>query len=174
VHMQAASVTDPAARAALLDTNNRIRAIAQVHRRLYTSDQVETVEMDQYLAALVEELEGSWAGDGHRRLTLTADPVQLLTDKAVSLGVIVTELVTNACKYAYAPATPGEVRIQLNRQPAGHMHLVVEDDGPGFAGLPQGTGLGQKVVRAMATNLNTALTFDPNHKGVRAVLSFTA
>jgi two-component sensor histidine kinase len=92
----------------------------------------------------------------------------------VSLGVIVTELVTNACKYAYAPATPGEVRIQLNRQPAGHMHLVVEDDGPGFAGLPQGTGLGQKVVRAMATNLNTALTFDPNHKGVRAVLSFTA
>lgn len=175
VQMQAGAVKDPAARDALIDTQHRIKAITQVHRKLYTSDDVESVDIEGYLAALLAELEQTWSTDqGRRRLALDADKVRLHPDKAVSLGVIVSELVTNACKYAYGPASHGEVRIALRAVPDGQVELSVEDDGPGFGDEKKGTGLGQKVIHAMAASLACAVTYDSVHKGVRVVLTFDA
>ncbi|TGX50403.1 response regulator [Sphingomonas gei] len=174
VHMQASVLDDPVAKNALTETQQRIQAIAQVHRRLYTSGDVEFVAMDDYLRALVAELEQTWSTPAcPRTLRLTAEPIKLKTDRAVSLGVIVNELVTNACKYAYGPARGGEVRINLSRASNGHFHLSVEDDGIGMPadGRIQGTGLGTKLVRAMASSLQAKIEFDPAHAGVRTTLS---
>jgi two-component sensor histidine kinase len=171
IGLQKGVLADDRAREALEDTQRRIRAIAQVHRRLYTANDVEQVDLREYLGALVDELGESWSSDMlPRTLTLTADPIRVKTDRAVSIGVIVTELVTNACKYAYSDGT-GEVRIRLT-QGDGHCLLVVEDDGCGIAEgqKPQGTGLGAKLIRAMAKSLQTELEYDPAHRGVRAVL----
>ncbi len=174
VQLQAAAVADPAARGALIDTQARIKAITQVHRKLYTSDDVETVDIAEYLAALLKELEQTWStADSPRQMTLTAQAVRISPDKAVSLGVIVSELVTNACKYAYGQGIAGEVRVDLSLSD-GSARLTVEDDGPGMPDTaPQGTGLGQKVIAAMAASLGSTLAFDPAHAGVRAVVVFS-
>ena len=174
VHMQSATLPDAAAKSALQDTQRRIQAIAQVHRRLYTGDGVDTVAMDDYLAALVAELQETWSTpDAPRVLTLRSEPIRMKTDRAVSLGVIVNELVSNACKYAYPPTGPGEVRIALTRDGDDRFLLKVEDDGCGIeAGTkPKGTGLGTKVIRAMAKSLQAQLSYDPDHRGVRAILN---
>ena len=173
VHMQASALTDDAAKSALTDTQRRIQAIAQVHRRLYTSDDVDLVSMDDYLAALVSELEKTWSTPASPRvLKLTSEPIKLKTDRAVSLGVIVNELVSNACKYAYAPEAQGEVRISLAGDAGGRFLLSVEDDG---CGLPadnsiKGTGLGTKLMKAMAASLQAELSFEPAFQGVRATV----
>lgn len=175
VQMQTMAVADGAARHALLDTQARIAAIMQVHRRLYTSDDVEFVDMGEYLTSLVDELQQSLAAGASRPpIRLQAEAVQLKTDKAVSVGVVVTELVTNACKYAYPDGADGEVRVFLSRDASGRLHLTVEDDGKGMkpGGQPQGTGLGQRVVAAMAKSLGSKLEFDTGRQGVRATLSF--
>jgi two-component sensor histidine kinase len=175
VHMQGAAVSDPAAKDALRDTQHRIAAIMQIHRRLYTSEDVQTVDMHEYLAGLVAELQQSLGVScAERPIKLRAEPVQLNTDRAVSLGVVVAELVTNACKYAYPRGETGEVRVTLDREGAERLRLVVEDDGRGMpaGGKAQGTGLGQKVIAAMARSLNSKIEFDPAHHGVRAVLDF--
>ena len=171
VRLQATALADPVARGALEDTQRRIEAIAQVHRRLYTDSDVESVDMREYLRALIDELgETLSSASAPRRLQLLAEPVRLPTDRAVSLGVIVTELVTNACKYAY-PAGGGEVRVRLHES-GEQFELVVEDDGCGMAGnaSPRGTGLGQKLIRAMAQSLQASFAYDPTHSGVRATL----
>jgi two-component sensor histidine kinase len=173
VQLQAGAVTDEAARAALHDTQRRIGAIAQVHRRLYTSGDVQSVDMRDYLEALVGELADAWSTDeAPRAMRVDADPIRLPTDRAVSLGVIVTELVTNACKYAYPPHTPGEVRIAFTRDGADGFVLAVEDDGRGMEAdqAPRGTGLGTRLIRAMAQSLQSAVEYDPAHLGVRATL----
>lgn len=177
VHMQAAAVHDEGAKSALQDTQARISAIMQIHRRLYTSEDVQFVDMEDYLKGLVGELEQSLsAGSGRRPIRLNAEPVKLNTDKAVSLGVVVAELVTNACKYAYAEGDAGEVRVTLEKPASHSLRLVVEDDGRGMGvgTQPRGTGLGQKVIAAMAQSLNSRVEFDPGHNGVRAVLAFQA
>lgn len=173
VQMQSNALADEGARRALQDTQRRIAAIGQVHRRLYTADNVESVDMREYLAALVDELAETWSSaEAPRALKLAAEPIRLSTDRAVSLGVIVNELVSNACKYAYPADSSGEIRIELTRDGDNFFVLAVEDDGCGIAreAPTRGTGLGTRVIRAMAQSLQSAVEYDPAHRGVRATL----
>ncbi|MER2249505.1 response regulator [Methylorubrum podarium] len=173
--MQTNAVADPAAKQALEEMQARISAIAGIHRRLYTSEDVEAVELDAYLAGLVEELQLAMKASGRdHAIRLQAEPIRLATDKAVSLGVVVTELVTNAYKYAYPSETPGEIRVEVTRDGPDTLQLAVEDDGIGWTGEGEakGTGLGSRIIRAMASNLRSALTYVPGRIGTRAVLSF--
>jgi two-component sensor histidine kinase len=94
------------------------------------------------------------------------------TDSSVNLGVIVTEWVTNAFKYAY-PTGSGEVRVKLKRVANGQSELVVEDDGIGRTGGPaKGTGLGTRIVSAMARTNGAEIDYFPRHPGTGARLSF--
>ena len=161
VALQARTLQDEAARAALNDTQARIEAVAQVHRRLYTSAQVEVVKLDEYLRDLVQQL-GQSLSTAERDLTLelSLEAVEVQTDKAVSVGVIVTELVTNAVKYAYAAGEGGAIRVRLTRE-GEDMELCVADDGPGFSpdDAPKGGGLGRMIVKAMTASLRGELSY---------------
>ncbi len=162
------------ARSALADVQVRISAIAQIHRRLYTSDDVTVIDMGTYLEGLVEELSTALQTDGIARpIKLVSEQVRMATDRAVSLGVIVTELVTNAYKYAYPEGEPGEIRVVL-KSTDGALSLTVEDDGIGMTSdaTPKGTGLGTRIIKAMAAGLQANQTSDPAHRGTRVILSF--
>ncbi len=179
IEMQARRVADPAARLMLRQAAERVEAVTLVHRRLYTGDNVEFVEMDAYLIGLVDELErathGAEAGPAlpaQRRIELTADPIRVETDKAVPIGLMVNELVTNALKYAYPKDVPGQVRVEL-RQDAAGLRLVVEDDGVGYPdqdAAPRGSGLGSLIVGSMAQSLRATVELDRAHRGTRFVV----
>lgn len=173
VQLQSSALADKEAKAALRDTQRRIAAVGQVHRRLYSSNDVEGVEMSDYLDGLCTELGQSWSGtQGGVTVKLEADPVRLPTDRAVSVGVIVTELVTNACKYAYPEGDGGEVRVTLKEIEGDRFELTVADDGCGI-GIDtkvKGTGLGTKVIHAMAHGLRSAVEIDATQGGLRATL----
>ena len=172
--LQLRHMADEGARDALREAQARIEAVAHVHRRLYTSGDMESVDMQAYLDGLVGELTKSLGSDASSpNITLQASAMRVSTDQAVSIGVIVTELVTNAVKYAYAAGEAGEIRVILAPDDSGRAILTVEDDGPGLGdGKPKGTGLGGKIITAMASGLRSAVEFDGAHKGVRARLAF--
>jgi len=175
VTMQKGIVPEGPARDALVETQTRISAIAQIHRRLYTSKDVRRVELDAYLTGLIDELDQAMRASGTQNaVRVEAESVVAPTDQAISLGVIVVELVTNAAKYAYPGDASGEIRVLLRREEPARMQLIVEDDGVGFdmAGAPKGSGLGTRIVRAMASNLKSEIRFDPAHSGTRAMLAF--
>jgi len=176
VTMQAKAVDDPAARSALEETHSRISAIAGVHRCLYTSDDVRSVEISDYLTSLLRDLEMTLMKEGHTATArLQAERVEVGTDKAVSLGMIVTELVTNAFKYAYPNNQGGEIRVSLQKIDADRMKLTVQDDGVGWNGLGpiQGTGIGTRIINALAKNLGSAVTYASGGPGCEATLEFT-
>ncbi|HWQ86565.1 sensor histidine kinase [Brevundimonas sp.] len=172
--LQLRHLADEGARAALKESQARIEAVAHVHRRLYTSGDMTSVAMDEYLEGLIDELGKSVGpGDASPRIILHAEPMRVSTDQAVSLGVVVTELVTNAVKYAYAPGQGGEIRVTLTHDASGRAVLMVEDDGPGMGdGAARGTGLGGRIITAMASGLRSAMEYDRAHRGVRARLAF--
>ncbi len=162
VQMQMRSVTDAAAKDALRETQSRINAISLIHKSLYTSGDVTSVALDDYLGAMLGNLETAMKKDGHTAiLKCYLEPISLRTDASVSLGVAVQELVTNAFKYAYPDDKPGEVRVRLKRLDDGKAELTVEDDGVGIAPntAHKGTGLGSKIIHTMASALQTQVEY---------------
>jgi two-component sensor histidine kinase/CheY-like chemotaxis protein len=171
IRMQASSSHEPAVKAALSETQARISAIAGMHRSLYTSDDVRIVEMSRYLSTLVSELTGTLEKSGRKTSIATQfDIVNLASDRAVSVGMIVTELLTNAIKYAYRADESGEIRVFFQRTSDDEAMLIVEDDGMGYdaAAAPTGTGLGTRIVASMAKTLGEGIRYVPRQKGTRA------
>src|SRR5690606_38522294 len=121
--------------------------------------------LDQYLTGLVEDLRRSSTDQAMAQLTLSATPIAIHPDRAVAIGVVVSELVLNAVKYAY-PQGRGPIRVKLEATPP-RITLAVEDDGVGrdAPSLPDSTGLGQRIVTAMAQKLDAELRNDPIHRG---------
>jgi two-component sensor histidine kinase len=172
LHLQANSSTEDDVKAALTNAMGRVAAVAQVHRRLYTSHDLKSVLLNQYLDALLEDLRRSAEGNRMSRLTLKAEPIEIDPDRAVAIGIIVNELVMNAVKYAY-PDGAGPIDVDLNAQ-GDDLELSIADDGVGLnvKSDPRSTGMGQRIVSAMAAKLDASVERDPGHPGTRIVLRF--
>jgi two-component sensor histidine kinase/CHASE3 domain sensor protein len=174
VKLQTNAVKDQAAKDALGETQARIYAISSVHKRLYSSGDVRFVALDEYLAGLLDHLATSMRAEGHgASLRHELEPVKLRTDASVNLGVVVTELVTNAFKYAYPNGT-GEVRVRLKHLADSRVELLVEDDGVGRNddGPVKGTGLGTRMVKAMAATMGAEIQYSKGRPGTAARLTF--
>jgi two-component sensor histidine kinase/CheY-like chemotaxis protein len=175
VGMQAKSIVEPSVRTALGEIQGRISAIANVHRRLYTSQDVRSVEISGYLASLLKDLEATLKEAGHpSNVRLAAEQAEIPTDKAVSIGVVVTELVTNAFKYAYPDKKDGEIRVLLRKTGDRTINLTVEDDGIGWHGdgPAKGTGVGSRIVTALARGLGSPVTYSTAYSGCQVSLEF--
>jgi two-component sensor histidine kinase len=172
LHLQANSSTQDDVKAALTNAMGRVAAVAQVHRRLYTSHDLKSVLLNQYLDALLEDLRRSTEGDRMSRLTLKAEPIEIDPDRAVAIGIVVNELVMNAVKYAYPDCT-GPIHVALTSD-GDDLLLAISDDGVGLNGRidPRSTGMGQRIVSAMASKLEASVERDPNHAGTRILLRF--
>jgi two-component sensor histidine kinase/CHASE3 domain sensor protein len=174
VRLQSNAVKDQVAKEALNETQARIDAISSVHKRLYSSGDAKFVDLDEYLSSLLKNVEAAMHDEGHgASLRYDLEPLKLKTDSSVNLGVIVTEWVTNAFKYAY-PDRTGEVRVRLKRLGDGRAELVVEDDGVGRSSevAPRGSGLGTRIVSAMARTIGAEVEYVARHPGTGARLAF--
>jgi two-component sensor histidine kinase len=174
--LQSNVVKDEAAKAALTEMRARILAIAGIHRRLYTSSDVRSVDLDAYLKNLASDLLAA-VGEGKRThgLTVQADErVVTSTDRAISIAMVVTELVTNALKYAYPEDQTGDIRIILIKGESNRAAILVEDDGVGWdgSGPIKGTGLGSRIIQAMTKSLHADLSYRTDGRGTRVTLSF--
>lgn len=176
--LQANAVTDEGAKFALQEMQARIAAVAGIHRRLYTSADVRVVDMDAYLSSLAQELNEAMSAETkpHPILLDVETGMQVATDKAVSLGVVVTELITNAYKYAYPDGAQGNIRLMLHRAEGDRLVLRVEDDGVGWRGedKPKGTGVGTRIIKAMAATLKASLSYDQGERGTRVIIELPA
>ena len=172
LHLQASSSTRQDVKAALTNAMGRVAAVAQVHRRLYTSHDLKSVLLNQYLDALLEDLRRSAEGNKMSRLTLKAEGIEIDPDRAVAIGIIVNELVMNAVKYAY-PNGAGPIHVELAAQDDNFV-LSISDEGVGLTAKsdPRSTGMGQRIVTAMASKLNASVERDEAHSGTRIVLRF--
>ena len=103
---------------------------------------------------------------------MKAEPIEIDPDRAVAIGIIVNELVMNAVKYAY-PDGAGPIHVDLSAH-GDDVVLAITDDGVGLNVKtdPRSTGMGQRIVTAMATKLDASVERDPGHIGTRIVLRF--
>jgi two-component sensor histidine kinase/PAS domain-containing protein len=130
--LQTDQTGDLAARRLLQASAERVRSMALIHQQLYGAQSLARIDLADYTRTLATELCSTLAPDA--RLTLNTEPVELAIDRAVPVGLVLNELVTNALKHGRDAAGRCAVRVDVARE-ADAISLTVADDGPG---LPDG------------------------------------
>lgn len=174
LNMQASAHPDAGVKDALATAVSRVMAVSQVHRRLYTSEDVHSVALDLYLGGLIEDLARTVEnGSARGQISFRLDPAHTPPDRAIAIGVIMTELVLNALKYAYPGRAGGAVRV-IGETRGRRLALTVEDDGVGSGDSAKavGTGLGRRIIQALATKLEAEIEHDVQHAGTRVTIRF--
>jgi PAS domain S-box-containing protein len=141
-------------KAALETVSNRITALGQLYSKLSTADTIEAVDAATYLDELCRDLIASVQNEVGGSVVLKTDIASELlpTDRAIPIGLIVNELVTNAVKYAFPGGAKGTVIVTLKRGP-GELRLTVADDGQGLDPSRADSGLGGRLVDGFARQL---------------------
>lgn len=157
---------DDAARASLEASRTRIEAMALIHKGLYQNEDVSAVEIGQYLTSLADSIAGSYGyGKDVVRIKLQLEDDLVDIDRAVPLGLIVNELVSNALKHAFKGIEEPGVWISLEQN--GHrLELQVTDNGTGIQSiddLQKPGSFGMKLVRTLVLQLNADLHIKQNN-----------
>lgn len=167
LNLQARHVHDPQALSVLIDSKNRVYAMALVHQKLYQEDNLTGVQMQDFLNTLIDGLVHSYKIDRSKIVVTTEiSPIYLDIDIASPLGLIVNELITNAFKYAFSNQDSGNINIVLKEEDE-YLKLKVSDNGKGFPPTVK-TGdtrqFGLKLIQSLVEKLNAEINYI-NEKG---------
>ncbi len=177
VGIEASEASLPETRRALASLESRIAAIGDLYEELFDSSGISSVDLSAYLRRVVESLVASIGGEGGRiALDLSLESRELDLKRAVSLGLIVNELVTDSLKHAFPGGRAGRIGLRLSLEEEA-LVLEIRDDGVGFpVGFDPGSskGFGLRMVGLLAEQIGMKLEFLPGGPGARTRLSLDA
>jgi len=155
--------------AALNDAHARVQAMSLIHEQIYQSESLADLDFGEYVEALSHRLFATYCVYPARiGIELNVETVRLDMQRAIPCGLILSELFSNALKYAFADGRTGLIRVILRRTPAGRMELAVEDNG---CGLPSDLdwqttpSLGMQVVRTLSRQLRAEVSIRSGPEG---------
>ncbi len=155
------------ARTSLRAAHNRVMSVATIERQLSTSEYGDqSVDLQRYFTSLCESMAAAMIGDRQRVALVVSGGGSVPSRVSVSLGLIVTELVTNALKYAFPNGRAGQIEIGYQAH-GPNWSLSVEDNGVGMPSDPSviRTGLGTSIVQALARQLQATVDTGPATPG---------
>jgi two-component sensor histidine kinase len=173
LNSQSAYLSSQDAVAAIKESQRRMQAMSLIHQRLYEKDD-SSIDMLTYISELVSHLKDSFDCE-QVRFVLDLDFIELDVSKAVPVGLILNEAITNSLKYAFPDGRPGQILISLKPVPP-LVELIVADDG---VGLPTDNLTGAK--KSLGMSLLKGLTLQiggtyelRSQRGVEIAIRFSA
>ena len=172
--LKARTVQSEETRLHLQDAHQRVMSVATVQEQLHASGLNERIEIRPYLTKLCASLAASMVGE-RRALSIKVQATSggATSSEAVSLGLIVTELVINALKHGFPAGAEGEILVRYDVQDFG-WRLSVSDNGSGTQdgeGEPVHTGLGTSIVEALAHQLNAIVQKTSGPEGTAVTIT---
>jgi two-component sensor histidine kinase len=160
--------------AILAELGGRVDAVARLHQLLAENPAEPALNLAEYLQDIAAAIVAALSSDRDIRLRFAPDPhCYVPPERALPIGFIVVELVTNAVKYAHPTGVAGEIRVACSQGPNGTITVEVADDG---VGLPEGLdptradSLGLRLVRSLAAQLGARVRFAHDALGLSCVL----
>ena len=172
LHLQAQHLKDPEAAEALKQCQNRIRAMALVHERLYREENLAKIDFQEYAEQLLVHLFQAFLPRSKNiSFSLQIEAPPLTIEIAIPLGLITTELVTNSLKHAFSPGQTGEILVSLRKE-ENNLVLKVSDNGKGLPEeIPEKFGL--EIVRLLTAQLSGTFKMQSRSgKGTEAEVIF--
>lgn len=173
LRLQEREIEDDDARRQLELARDRVRAISVLHRRLWRSDDLQLVNIDTFLGELVEDLSNAWGPKWREQISIEVAPTKVPGQTALLLGVIVTELLTNAFKHAYNGEL-GAIAVRARDKGRGGIAVTVADNGVGTDGGQRPGSFGSQLVRRLVEQVSGELEFASNEPGTIVTLTLPA
>ena len=186
INLQSKSVAVPQAQEAFTEIQTRMRALALVHRYLYESDDLQSVNIGSFVTELCSSLQLAYGISPARvLLKVEADSIWDVSDRAIPLALFMTETISNALRHAFPDGEQGRIFVSLKALENGGASFIVEDNGVGIEAerLPAEdgifrtekpfAGLGLSLTKAFARQIDGDLTIT-NAPGTKVVLLFKA
>lgn len=168
--LQSRRARDPAVKAALSGTLERINAVAAVHRRLFQSEDASRFDVSGFVRELAEDVLGA-ADRGDLRVSLTASEAFAPASMAAPLALVINELLLNALNHGFPNGRGGIVSVTIERT-EGLLRIEVADDGVGMPDTAHGgDGLGLTVVDLLSQQLHADIERHSSDAGVRTILT---
>ena len=168
--LKARAVTSEETRQHLQDAHRRVLSVAAVQEHLHSSGRADMIEIEPYLRKLCASLAESMIGESRpATIDIRADGGSMVSADAVSLGLIVTELVINALKYAFPDQSKTAIVTVRYEAHGTDWKMSVSDNGVGRAensGSPIKGGLGTSLVKALAQQLEAKVETISGHAGM--------
>jgi two-component sensor histidine kinase len=147
---------------------------ARAHERLYGGDDIDTLDLGAYIGQVCKDLEEGGTCEVHLQ---AQRGITVAIDRAVPAALIITELVTNAAKYAYRDDAGGKIWVRVAREGDRNVVLAVRDEGDGLPpdfDVRKPKGLGMRIVSALTEQLNANITVLRSGSGAEFVLHHAA
>lgn len=165
LRLHSKTVKTPEAREALTEAFSRVKTIAVLHQKLQGSQTFETVEIQDFIMQLIEIIKaGAIAPEGDISIHTSCEKENLPTDIAISIGLIINELITNSLKYAFT-GNQGNIEIKLAKKES-ILELYIGDDGRGFDDdikLEETSSLGFKIIKSLVAKHKGALRLNSDN-----------
>lgn len=163
MNLQLRKIEDPAVRHLMEETRNRVRAMALVHEMLYKSENLSEINLARYIPLLANQVFSSLENKSQKvRKIVEAEDIMVTLDKAIPIGLILNELITNSLMHAFPEGRAGTLGIRVQKKD----HTVairVSDDG---TGIPQDVNwrepstLGLRIVMSLVGQLKGTIDLD--------------
>ncbi|PYV18120.1 MAG: hypothetical protein DMG07_04540 [Acidobacteria bacterium] len=164
--LQATQIQDVRALQTFKESQNRVKAMALVHERLYQSGDLARIDFADYVRNLTNYLLKSYEINPKViRLKLDVHSETMNIDVAIPCGLIISELVSNALKYAFPDGRNGDIWVRFKPDGERDFRLVVGDDGVGMSkvGAEDLSSLGLKLVRSLTDQIGGTMTQRNEH-----------
>lgn len=135
MNLQKMAVDEPKVDSILNETQQRINSMSLVHELLYKHDEVDKIDISEYVLELVDSIEKSYNNAKKTiRYHIEMNSTELILEKAIPLGLILNEAITNAMKHAFTDIDEGDIWIEMTEISERQLQLIVKDNGVGIAG----------------------------------------
>jgi light-regulated signal transduction histidine kinase (bacteriophytochrome) len=169
LQLQAGEPGEPGVREQLELARDRVLSVAMLHRRLWRSQDLQSINLETFFNELIEGLMSTWGEEWQGRVTLDAEPVRVPAHDALLIALIVSELLTNAVKHAYSGAA-GPLGVGVREIDKGHIAITIADEGVGWSGKEQHRSFGSRLVQRLVARMGGKLDVTANSPGTRVTM----
>jgi two-component sensor histidine kinase len=176
VALQAGMVKDEYDYRLFIECQNRIKSMALVHEKLYHTENLSHINLQEYIEELVNEIISIEEVDTKKiKVKITVEEILLDLDRTILCGLIINELISNAYKYAFPDGEEGDISISFEKE-VDIYRLIVEDTGIGMeekevSNISQGNTLGLQLIESLVLQLHGTKIFSGS-RGVYVAISF--
>lgn len=172
--LQASHIKDENTKSLFEESRNRIRSMSLIHEKLYQNETFASIQMDSYIKDLINNMKESYnASDTKIKFSVSSNNNVLDIKHAVPCGLILNELISNACKHAFVGRKTGEIKIELTKKEK-KFTMMVSDNGVGYDAeklLKRSDTLGLTLINALTEQIDGTLT-TTNDKGTTYRITF--